>query len=103
MKVFADKSIDEVPLWRNCHDYLLGELIIERGYGRWVEIGQERQWQKWASSCHMESLQGTRKVAGLSFGEFLKVLIQESLKRKLPIRIEQILQERGEYLLALAR
>ena len=79
MKVFADKSIDEVVLWRNCHDYLLAELILERGFGRWVEIAQCRPWQKWASSCHLEAAQGSKRVAGFSFGEYLKLLIHEVL------------------------
>jgi hypothetical protein len=52
MKIFADTAINEVALWRNHHDYLLTALIIERGFGKWTEIVQCKDWQKWALPCH---------------------------------------------------
>jgi len=61
----------------------LATLILEKGYSRWIEILQSKDWIKWASSCHFEN----QKLSISTFSEYIRKTVQpECLKAGLILR-----------------
>ena len=73
--VFQGNRAIAIGDWNSKHDFILAALILEKGFGRWLEILLCKDWFKWSTSCHFASLSTLKRHTNLTYREYLRRLI----------------------------
>ena len=73
MILFHGDKARQIKVWDQKQDYLLAAMILEKGFGKWLEMLQSKDWSKWASTCHFLGM--PQEKNNISYNEYLKRIL----------------------------